>query len=321
MANKIVTIDPGKFATKAIAGNDTKGQRVIFRTKLLKLNDNVGLDIQGNSFKVEYRGDTYILGDQGEEVDYSVNKTSINHKLASYVAISQLTDSSDEVIDLVLGCPTNIYKNEKLREEYRKYLTNNSEPIEIVVNGNYRRFTIESALVLPEGSGIVFLDPSRFKNNRVAVADLGGLNMNFSVYNDMVPEVSSMLTLNKGSYELENSLEKELSTIYGSSLSAGDIQQFIKQGGVRVKGKLDADSVRTIDSQLERYLRGIVQEVKKNNFNLDLMDVVFVGGTSKAIEKQIVRYLPHATIPSNSQWTNVLGFHKFGVLKYAQSRE
>ena len=44
---------------------------------------------------------------------------------------------------------------------------------------------------MPEGSGVVYLFPiTFFAGQRVAVIDIGGLNMNFTIYNKMVPELT-----------------------------------------------------------------------------------------------------------------------------------
>lgn len=318
LKSKVITVDPGKFATKAVTGEPGGGKKLNFRTKVFKLREGTDLDIQGNSYKVEFEGNVYIVGDQGEEIDYSVDKANINHKLASYVAIAQLADGVKNV-QLVLGCPTSIYKNEQRREEYKNYITNNGKDINITINGNKYSFSISNALVLPEGFGIVFLEPDLFKDNRVVVADLGGLNLNFGVYNNMIPEVSSMFTVNLGGYELEKSLTHELNIKYGASFSPSDIQQFLKQGGVKVRGSIDEDSTKIISTKLEQHMVKIIQETKRNNFDLQLMDVVFVGGTSAFLKDKIKEHLPHAVIPKNSQWANVVGFHKFGVLKYEKS--
>jgi len=314
----VITVDPGKYATKSVTGKDGNGKRVCFRTKTFKLREGVDLDIQGNSFKIGYDGETYILGDQGEEVNYSVNKATINHKLATYTAITQLLDNNNSV-KLVLGCPTSIYKNKEMREEYKNYILNGGL-VDITVNNKNYRFDIENILILPEGYGIVFLEPEIFKNNRVAVVDLGGLNCNFAVYDNLIPEISSMFTSNLGSNELETTLINELNIKYGMSFTSSDIQHIIKQGGVKVKGEIDRESTRIINTILEQYMVKLIQEVKKNNFNLELMDVVFTGGTSLFLEKKIKEYLPHAIIPKNPQWANVIGFHKFGRLKYEREQ-
>lgn len=314
----VITVDPGKYATKSVTGMDGNGKRVCFRTKTFKLREGVDLDIQGNSFKVRFDGETYVVGDQGEEVSYSVNKATTNHKLATYTAITQLLGDNDSV-KLVLGCPTSIYKNKDMKEDYKNYILNDGL-VNITVNGRDYSFKIENILILPEGYGIVFLEPELFKNNRVAVIDLGGLNFNFAVYDNLIPEISSMFTSNLGSNELETTLINELNIKYGMSFTTSDIQHIIKQGGVKVRGEIDKESSRIINTTLEQYMVRLLQEAKKHNFNLELMDTVFVGGTSLFLEKKIKEHLPHAIIPKNPQWANVIGFHKFGRLKYEREQ-
>lgn len=316
MNTKIISVDPGKFATKALTGKIDDNQRISFRTKTLKLRDGIDLDIQGESYKVKFDNNNYIVGDQGEEVNYSVDKATENHRIATYTAISQLLNG-EENINLVLGCPTSIYKNKKLRDNYKNYVLGNGIT-KINVNGENIFFNINNILVLPEGYGIVFLKPEIFKDNRVAVVDLGGLNMNFAIYNNLIPEVSSMFTTNSGSNDLETGLINDLNVKYGNSFTTSDIQQIIRQGGVKVRGQIDRSSTDIINTTLEQYMLKIIQEIKKNNFNLELMDVVFVGGTSLFMKSKIKEHLPHAIIPNKPQWANVVGFHKLGVLKYAK---
>lgn len=317
---KIITVDPGKFATKAVTGKTKENsKKVTFRTKTFKLKDGVDLDVHGRSYKVKFKNETYIIGDQGEEVNYSVNKATINHKLATYTAITQLLGNGQN-IQLVLGCPTSIYKNKEFKDNYKNYVLDN-KIIDINVNGKDYTFEIENILVLPEGYGVVFLEPELFKNNRVAVVDLGGLNMNFAIYDNMIPEISTMFTVNLGSNDLETTLINDLNIRYGTSLTTSDIQHIIKQGGVKIKGKIDNESVRIIDTTLDQYMIKQIQEAKRNNINLELMDTVFVGGTSLFLTDKIKEYLPHAIIPENPQWANVMGFHKLGVLKYAREQK
>src|SRR5690606_31614752 len=102
-----------------------------------------------------------------------------------------------------------------------------------------------------------------------------------------IPEISSMFTVNLGSYELETEITKELNVKYGSSFNSADIQQFVKQGGVRVKGEIDEESKMIIDTKLEQHMIKIVQEAKKNNINLEIMDGFFAGGTSAFMENKI----------------------------------
>ena len=317
LESKLISVDPGKYATKAIALNKNNSmENVHFRTKSFRLNNNIGLEAQGKSFNVTLNGEDYIIGDQGEEVDYTVDKANINHKLATYTAATQLLEGH-QAIRLVIGCPTSIYRNKGLREDYRNYIWNEGR-VGIKVNEKSYSFLVENVLVLPEGSGIVYTKPELFKNKRVAVIDLGGLNMNFTIYDNLIPQPSSMFTLNHGYAEIETRLTNELNSVYGASLASNDIQNIIKQGGVKLKGTIDPKSSHIINSIIDQFMVKLIQETKKNNFNLDMMDVVFVGGTSLLIHDKILHYLPHATIMDNALWANVEGFYKVGAIKYGR---
>ncbi len=315
--SKLISIDPGKFATKGIALNNNKTfDKTYFRTKIFKLNNNIDIEAQGKSFNVTLDGDNYIIGDQGEEIDYRVDKANINHKLATYTATTQLLENY-QAVRLVLGCPTSIYRNKELRNDYKNYIWNNGH-VKITVNNKHYSFLIENILILPEGSGIVYTKPELFKDKRVAVIDLGGLNMNFTIYDNLIPQPSSMFTLNHGYAEIEIRLINELNSMYGVSFTTNDIQNIIRQGGVKVKGVIDPKSSHVIDSIIDQYVLKLIQETKKNNFNLDMMDVVFIGGTSLLIHDKLLEYLPHSVIVDNAIWANVEGFYKVGLIKYNQ---
>ena len=318
--SKLISIDPGKYATKAIGFNKNSiMEKIYFRTKIFKLNNNTDIDAQGKSYKVKLEENEFIIGDQGEEIDYTIDKTNINHKLAIYTATTQLLENY-KVVKLVIGCPTSIYKNKELRNEYKEYILNNGS-VKIDVNNKTYAFLIKNILVLPEGSGIVYTKPELFKNKRVAVIDLGGLNMNFTVYDNLIPQPSSMFTLNHGYAEIETKLTNELNSIYGITLTSNDIQNIIKQGGVKIKGIVDSKSSHIIDGIIDQYMLKLIQEIRKNNFNLDMMDIVFVGGTSLLVHDKIKQYLPHAVIIENAQWANVEGFYKVGAVKYARQEQ
>ena len=145
--------------------------------------------------------------------------------------------------------------------------------------------------------------------------------MNFTVYDNLIPQPSSMFTLNHGYAEIETKLTNELNSIYGITLTSNDIQNIIKQGGVKIKGIVDSKSSHIIDGIIDQYMLKLIQEIRKNNFNLDMMDIVFVGGTSLLVHDKIKQYLPHAVIIENAQWANVEGFYKVGAVKYARQEQ
>lgn len=110
----LISIGPGKFATKAMSAT----KRIYFPTRL---SPNPSIDHTGNTYHIQFQNQTYLLGEQAEQSDFDISKASLPHKLASYTAISQLQEF-DHRIQLVLGCPLNIYKNKELRDNYKNYM-------------------------------------------------------------------------------------------------------------------------------------------------------------------------------------------------------
>lgn len=79
-------------------------------------------------------------------------------------------------------------------------------------------------------------------------------------------------------------------------------------------------SITLVNSLIEDYLQRVLQEVRKNGYNLNTLDVCFVGGTSKLIEGKLRQCVPHAFIPENPDWCNAEGFYKIGEMKYGEAK-
>jgi plasmid segregation protein ParM len=308
MKKVLIAVDPGKYMTKGLS----ESKRVSFRSKLM-LND-MGIEPQGNSYAFEFDRKNYLVGDLAEEQNFDVSKTNIVHKLCTYVAISQLVPSG-EAVQLVIGCPVSVYKNKDLREQYKEFILN-QKYISLRFIDKRHYFIFDNILVLPEGSGVVYLYPNLFKNKRAAVVDIGGLNMNFTVYDNLTPELSSMFTLNHGGNELETQLINRLNSKYGTNIELQNAKYILKDNGLKVKGNIDPFSVSIVDGVVKGYLNRIFQEIKRNNHNVDTMEVVFIGGTSTALKDNIEKALPHAVVVDDAQWSNVEGFLRIGALKF-----
>ena len=305
----LVSIDPGKYATKAVSSNS----RIYFPTRL---SPNPIIEPSGNSHIIIFDSDAYIIGEQAEQLCFEVSKTNLVHKLATYTAISKLQE--ERRVQLVIGCPLSIYKNPYLKAEYKSFIMDRGD-ISIVIDGNQHSFFIENILVLPEGTGVVYVYPSFFKNRRVAVIDLGGLNFNFCIYDNFIPQVTSMFTQNHGGYDLQNSILKALNSKFALSLNPQDIPHVIRQGGLRIMGQIDKESSAIVSNVILEYILQIIQEIQRNNFNLDTLDVCFVGGTSKTLKQKLKESIPHAFIPDEPEWVNCTGFYEIGKIKYGKT--
>lgn len=120
----LIAVDAGKYQTKAIGKYRGNTYTVNFRTKMQQVA-RLGVDIQPNSYHIEFYGNEYLLGDMVSEdySDFSLNKASRIHQLAIYTAISQLLKKAKTPanvdIRLAVNVPIATYKDAIQKEKFR----------------------------------------------------------------------------------------------------------------------------------------------------------------------------------------------------------
>lgn len=303
MSNVIaVAVDSGKFNTKGIA-RDSKNQirRVTFRTKM---DDTHEIKTNGqDSFVVVYKDKRVLLGKQAETVDFDRDKQKDIHRIAIYTAVTKLVDNGSTV-KLAVGCPMDLFINFEKRQEFAKYLKEDKE-VNIQVNGEDFNFTIEDVQIFPESSGFIFKNWEGYKDRLIGIIDIGGLNVNACVYDrgDYLP--TTIFTINKGANILSNELKGKLNKQFNCNLQDWQMEMVIKDGFIK---KDKEGSKQFIEEFLQEYVNNIITIAKQNNWDIDNMDFVFIGGGSLLLKKYILNVLPDAEISKNAIWDNVEGF-------------
>jgi len=304
----IIAVDAGKFATKAVSEDNKK---TIFRTKSTLITKSLDIEAAGNSNKITFGDKSYIVGDQGEHIDYSLEKNTVLHKMAIYLAAYRL--GCNGPTNAAIGCPTNIYVSKENRREFSDNIKN--KPSQLIIDGSEQNISFDRVLIMPESSGVVYMHPEKFKGRRVAVIDLGGRNMNFGIYDDRIPQPSSMFTTNQGSMDIEGRIKRKLEALYKQALSTRDIEQIMDQGGMTYQGKIDPKSMVALEEIYHEYVEDIVKTINQGS-NLDMLDVVVTGGTSILVDGVIPKYIPHMQVVPDTQWTNPSGFLQIAKEKF-----
>ena len=318
----ILSLDVGKYDTKVIGRNINEStediKKICFRTKLYNL-DNGYIDLEGNSYKVEFDGKEYIIGEQGEEKSYDTSKTNILHKLSAYTAITQYLESntSGNEVFMVLACPLSVLKIKESKEEYKNFIKGEGE-INIKVDGKEYKFEIKDITIKAEGSGILYLEKEKFKGFNVAVIDLGGLNMGFSLYRNGVCKNDDRFIEECGANTLTEIVREELVKYKNGNLVSYDqAEQALEKNYLPNFGKIDEGSTKAIEIAKEKYFNKIIDYIKSHGFKLEELDkVIFVGGTSQKIASVIITSLEHSYIPNESQWCTCDGGYKIAIKKY-----
>ena len=330
MCKLILSADIGKDGTKMVGkvidensilideANDNSIKYVDFPTMKYDLEDGF-IEVKGNSFMVDYNNEKYIIGEQGEEKSYDTSKTNLIHKLCAYTGITQYLKpgTKGNKVYMVLACPLSVLQIDEAKEEYKNFIKGEGE-INIKVNGSEYYFTIEDITIKAEGSGILYLDMEKFKGKNVAIIDLGGLNMGFSLYINGVCKKSNRWIEECGNNRLIEIIREEtIKYRKGNLISYEQAGQALKRGYLLEKGKVDEESKRYINMAKERYLNEVNGYIVKHKFNIDEIDLVtFVGGTSTVVKEQIENSINHAEVSDEARLTTVKGLFRVANTKY-----
>jgi plasmid segregation protein ParM len=309
--NILIAVDAGKSSCKSVTKIQGKIERNQFRTKVQEV-ENLGIDIPPNTFKVEFNNKVYLVGEavSEEKVKYDISKKSIEHLISIYLSIAKFVDKTGITnLSLAVGTPLNIYKNKQLKEEYEQYIQGNGI-ISIKVNDKLIYFRINKVLCLPEGTGPIYTDIDKYRNSKTTIIDIGGLNVNYCVFNNLIPQFNQMIINNYGANILRSKISEKLSSEYGVYISDSDIDRIIKDGYLYINGQIQVKSKDLLLNIMKSHIEDIINYGKSRGLTLFNANgaVVFSGGGSILLKHIIKDLYPSAIIIDDAQFANVLSF-------------
>ena len=204
-----------------------------------------------------------------------------------------------------------VYLNANACKEFMHFIFPEGETVTITVNGTTKRFVIGKVVVLPESSGVLFTDMTKFLGKTVGIIDIGGLNANCTVMKNMSPVLSATFTTNLGSNVMTEDLEKKLNTEFSVQIKGYQMDQILKDGFIKKDPEASAKLIH--DYKLE-HVKKILNEARAKGWDFDTMNVVFVGGTSLGLKKEILEVFPYideSNITQNAAFANAEGFLRF----------
>ena len=175
---KIITVDAGKYNTKAITKLENgELSQLDFRTKLQKTNTSY---FTNDTFHLKWKEQNYILGDGAKHIDLDTNKQKLQHKLAVYVSCAKLTqnNSGEQDIDelnLIVLSPMSIFSHKQKRDEFRDYIMDD-KIVNFELFNQEKTIIVNNCEIFAETGGIIFSNPQHYKNRVIGIIDIGGVN-------------------------------------------------------------------------------------------------------------------------------------------------
>lgn len=318
----LIAVDAGKYQTKAIAKYKGNTYTVTFRTKMQQVS-RLGVDIQPNSYHLEFYGNEYLLGDMVSEdySDFSLNKTSRIHQLAIYTAITQLLKKaktpSNVDIRLAVNVPITTYKDSIQKENFKQMVEKRGHTIHLMVNGKAYSIELSDVTLAFEGMGEIYAKSDVYKDKNTIIIDLGGLNSTFCTFNGIQPLINTMVVSDLGMNILKGKIGKVISERYGMTVSSDDLEQVLRGGYFASKGEIYEDSKVMIEEMKLEHLQQIIQFAKSRGYTFNMSDIHFVGGGAITLRRYIKQQFPHAVIIDNPQYSNCMSFLKILEIKNA----
>jgi plasmid segregation protein ParM len=322
MSKFVLSGDIGKFETELIGRNlvlnEESLQTETIRTKIYDLDDGF-IEVEGKSHLIEFEGKKYIIGDQGQDKSDDTSKTNLLHQLSCYTMITRFLkpNTEDNDIYMTLACPISVIAVPSAKDEYKEFIKGKGQ-ITVIVDGDKYTFEIKDITIKTEGSGILYLEPKRFENQTIAIVDLGGLNMGFSLYKNKSCKKEDRFIEQCGTDRLIELIREQLS-IYkkGNLVNDDEATKALNDNGLKYLGKIDPKSVEYITKAKTLYYNEVMKYIKSHKFNIDSVDlVIFVGGTTQHIRDIISNDLQHSYIPEEPQLCTVRGLYKVAFKKY-----
>lgn len=310
----LISVDSGKYATKAIMYYNEKEYYVYFRTKMQQVS-NLDIEIHPGSYYVKFNGKNYLIGDMIDEAysDFNLTKESAIHKICIYTAITQLLKQAklqaDKVdIRLAVNIPISSYKDRDAKQRYLQYIENQNNPIMMNVNGTTFYFALENTIAVFEGVGNIYHDIKAPTGTNTTILDIGGLNTTLCQFAGLTPDFNSMVVANSGINILKGKIGRAINERFGITVNANDLERIIQNGYLMHEGKVLSDSHDIIGKIKKAHFNEIISFAKSRGFTFNNTDICFVGGGSLLLQSIIKQSLPNAEITVNPQFANIKSF-------------
>ncbi|WP_047979727.1 ParM/StbA family protein [Ornithinibacillus contaminans] len=318
----MIAVDCGKYSTKAIGKYQGNTYSITFRTKMQQVS-RLGVDIQPNSYHVEYYGIEYLIGDMVSEnySDFSLNKSSRIHQLAIYTAIAQLIQKAKTTanvnICLAVNVPITTYKDSIQKEKFKEMVEKRRHAIHLMVNGKAFSLELSDVTLAFEGMGEIYAKTDEYKNKNTIVVDIGGLNTTYCTFKGIQPLINTMVVSDLGINVLKGKIGQVINERYGMTVSSDDLEQVIRRGYFASNGEIYEDSMVIIEEMKLEHLQQIIQFAKSRGYTFNMSNIHFVGGGAITLRRYIKQEFPNALIMESPQYSNCLSFLKILEVKNA----
>ena len=321
-----IAVDTGMAHTKYCVIKNGQFEAESFATITEEIN---GTDENSDGIRIEMGGRYYVVGANGvyEQTERDT-KLEDKHYLATYTAIAKSLEKLEVLpnqlyrIALSINIPVTEFKNKNIKDQYvQKYL---NKQVHLTLNETHV-FSFVIAEVTPffESQGYLLRNLDKYADTpdqikQVYVVDLGGRSDSHAYFRSLKPQSDYCVTGRRSVISMLENIAMELGGFY----TAKDVEDI-------ARGRL-TPKPENFDEVFDKYARAYMQQIKNHliikQVNLKMTDLVFTGGGSGLLAKQIHEFFATTAkslaISNDGQFDNCKGALKRAVnLRSAQATQ
>lgn len=270
-----IGVDVGNSATKVF--NGTMTERVVFPSLVLEGYDHRN---EGDRIKVKYDNRDFSVG-IGQSNVTKVKYFSENYKIMLLTAIAKATKEINIDVNVCVSIPASQYKDEALISKIKSTVLNyGTQTIE--VEGIVKNICIKKVGVWVE-SGIILIDPARFKNDKVIIVDIGGGTIDSIEFNYGKRGKSD--TVNNGIIRLKERVYDNFRADHPTNLGHDDIIELFQKVKESKEFYVNGENIPLTKyrNMLENYIYEVFNYLELH-YTLGGKKILFMGGGSLELE-------------------------------------
>lgn len=318
--SKIIGIDIGYGWTKVVWGNGQGLKSEKFPSAVGIFEEGLNLKIEGLKTSereiVQVDGNSFLIGVSAlkhsarllnsREKDW-IDSTAYNCLLRHGLRLAGVVRGMH--LKIVTGLPVSFYRAGKNK------LANTIKKVAVEIGCE------AEVKIIPQPLGsffnLLFDDIGIIQDERLAEGKTGVLDIGF--YTTDLITVNELEVIEKQIDSFENGvssgmelISKDIEALFGIRPDLHKIEEAIKNGSIKVFGKL-----KDISEISEKRFSELASEISAQSRTLwkagaDIDSIILTGGGSNLIGKHLIKTFSHARLTSNPQTANALGFYKLG---------
>ena len=177
---------------------------------------------------------------------------------------------------LSVGLPLTRFGAEK--QDFISYLARNKE-IAFRFEKEQYQMKIARVSVFPQCYAAV-ADRLKTLPKRVVVVDIGSWTIDIMPIENSAPNEAECITIKQGLIKCMRTINEQCVRQLGNEIEEEDIQEIIKTG----KGSLPQKYLEIVKESLREYAEKVYHMLIEHGYNLDIAEIVFVGGGAKVMK-------------------------------------